>query len=122
MLGKERWDLPGRDFQVIRDSDLITIKERGNNLQNGELTPSARPVGDTTKEYVCLQNGVSSAENLSIKGGTAQRLPRAAPEGNPLLIDLNHQLLEDKGDPLQPEPTSELGMLRSLKLEDECFA
>ena len=67
MLEKERWDHPGRDFQITRDSDLITIKERGNSLQNGELTPRVRRVGNTTEEYVCLQNGVSNVENLGIK-------------------------------------------------------
>jgi len=67
MLGKERWDHPGRDFQETRDSDLITIKERGNSLQNGKLTPGVRRVGNTTEESVYLQNGVSSVDNLGIK-------------------------------------------------------
>ena len=91
-MGRERWDHPGRDFQKKRDSDLLTTKERGNSLQYGDLTPAARRVGNTTEEYVYLEKGVSSMENLGIELRTAQSLPRAALEGSLLLINLDHQL------------------------------
>jgi len=73
-------------------------------------------------EYVYLQNGVTSVENLGIGLRTAQSLAKVVPEGNPLLINLNQQLLQDVGDHLWPELTSKLGIPRSHKQEDGYFA
>ena len=62
MLGRERWDHPGRDFLMKRDLDQLITKERGNSLQKGDLSPGVRRVGNTTEENVHLQHGVSSVE------------------------------------------------------------
>jgi len=66
MLGRERWDHPGRDFLVRRESDMITTKERENNLWKGELTPGVRHAEKIIEEYVYLHHGASSVESLGI--------------------------------------------------------
>ena len=67
MLGRERWDHPGRDFQIKRNLDQLIIKERGNSLQKGDLSPGVRRAEITTEEYVYLHNGISNVENLGIE-------------------------------------------------------
>jgi len=122
MLGRERWDHPGEDFQIKRDLNLLTTKEKGNSLQNGNLFPGVRRVENITEEYVYLQSGVSNVENQGIELRTAQSLTRAAPEGNLLLINLDHQLPQDESDHLRPDLTSKLGMPRSHRQEDGYIA
>ena len=66
MPGRERWDHLEGDFQVTRDSDLITTKESENNLQKGELTPGVRRAENTTEAYVYLHHAASRVESLGI--------------------------------------------------------
>jgi len=71
-VGKRKMGPPRKGFPSNKRFRADNYQGKGNNLQNGELTPSARRVGNIMKGCVCLQNGVSSVENPSIKGGIAQ--------------------------------------------------
>jgi len=96
---------------------MITTRERGNSLQNGKLTSSARRVGRGMYVCRCFECGEPGRKRRD-----RPKITQAGTRREPLLINLDHELAQEEGDPLQPELANKLGMPGSLKLEDEYFS
>ena len=65
--GKRKMGPPRKGFPGNKRFRSDNYQGKGYSLQNGELTPGVRRVGNTMEEYVYLQNGVSSVENPGLK-------------------------------------------------------
>jgi len=118
-----------RKMESFKKGFLGNKRFRSDDYQGkgkGPIEGQANPQCQTCGRY---HTGACNLEVRCFRCGEPGHMKRNCPKApkttakhNPLLINGGHPHLQNEGNLLQPKPTGKLRMLRSLKLEDECFA